>query len=742
MSPWTSLHSAVRSGDVAELRELVETGADLEATTKLGWTPLHFAAKHANLDCCQTLIDAGASMMARTQMRGWTPCHIAALEGHTAIVALCIEHGFDQNTVTPEGWTPLHAAVEHAHVETVRFLLQNGANPNLAKRQHTATFPLHSAARNGRRDIVKLLIQYGAEINVYNKRGKTPRDLADANGFQHLLPLFDNAQPAEERDQAITRDEVNRQVSQGNLAWVQRWYPNGGDSKVDAAYVLFIASLSDQIDIVRYLLESGVNPNPRSNAPLYFLLTCKRFERHDIMTLLIQHGADPNLRDAEGLTACERWEQREISPIPLELLELLVSRGVQLPPKHLKTAPLRWAVKTQNHAQAEALLKDGADPNATFAFDNELPLYVAIKNDDVAMVRLLLQYGARCNKKVLDKSSAMIHEAADRGNLEIVKMLVESGAPVNGTIDGYSPLHAAASEGHTVVVDYLIEQGASVAARPNSVLGRPTGTTSAPIFDAIRSRNSELIQVLIDKGADLFVVDQCRETLLHRAVEHGLTDWVKFFIDRGLDIEAKNRFGYTPLQIAACHRHDDIARFLLERGASTTPPATVSSFIYAIMLHRNDLLEEALRCNPLEASRPSEAHDSNLWNKTPLVIALEHGNESAVELLLAYGASITGAKISAYQEGAWGDSALTYVCRMGMKGMLERFLREKINVNAKASVLPALHAAANTEIAELLLSHGANPYLRSNEHKTALECQSHNNAPVAALLREVMMREP
>jgi hypothetical protein len=75
-----------------------------------------------------------------------------------------------------------------------------------------------------------------------------------------------------------------------------------------------------------------------------------------------------------------------------------------------------------------------------------------------------------------------------------------------------------------------------------------------------------------------------------------------------------------------------------------------------------------------------------------------------------------------------------------MKDLLELFLKQNVNVNSKSSPRPALHCAATPEIAQILLDHGANPYLRSNEHRTALECQSHNKA-VADLLRTTMSME-
>ncbi len=738
---WTELHTATKNDDQETVARLIRDGADLHAVTKLDWTPLHFAAKYDHLACCRLLIEAGASMTVPTKLRFFTPFHIAALEGHTDIVRLFLESGVDINIRTAEGWTPLHAAVEHAHLETVQFLLEQGADPNLAKRSDLATFPLHSAARNGRLDIVQMLVDHGAEVNVHNKSGKTPRDFAEEIGFSRLTAFFDHITKPEPASQAVTYTEIGERIRCGDLEWIKRWWENGAPcASKNYSTPLMDACIHGQAEIARYLLETGVKPDSGSCwTPLYFMLLYKTSENTEIITTLLEFGADPAIRDAEGLTVADRWKN-ELPCVPLELLERLESSGMVLEPELKNTLALRWAVKDRRHEQVENLLIAGADPNRTNVFDMKIPLHVAIEQSDVEMVRILLKYGAKPNQKN-SFGDAMLHDAAESGNLEIVKMLVEAGAIVNRKTDSGSPIKAALKEGHEDVVDYLIQHGADLESRKTLVYGHRVESSSTPIFAALESKRSDLVQKMVDKGVDLTMIGDNGNTLLHAAVNSGMIEWVRYFIDQGMKLESRNNWKQTPLCIAATTKRKEIAKLLMDRGASVEPPEYISPVFYNIMLYRNDLLEESLRKDPGAANRASEDHYGENWHKTPLVVALEYDNNEAVDILLRHGSSITGAKITTHQEGAWGDSALTYVSRTGMKEMLLRFLREKININSKSSPRPALHCAASVEIARMLLDNGANPYLRSNEHRTALECQLQNKE-AADLLREVMSREP
>ena len=57
---WTRLHLAAMAGDLSQVRELIEAGADINAKEKLeGWTPLKVAQVHKNNDVAILLKERG-----------------------------------------------------------------------------------------------------------------------------------------------------------------------------------------------------------------------------------------------------------------------------------------------------------------------------------------------------------------------------------------------------------------------------------------------------------------------------------------------------------------------------------------------------------------------------------------------------------------------------------------------------------------------------------------------------------
>ena len=84
-----NLIDAVIKGDVAQMKTLLEQGADpnmcLDAA-KL--RPLHFAAQNNAVEIAELLITAGADIHARTIPDGETPLDIARLHNNQEIVAL------------------------------------------------------------------------------------------------------------------------------------------------------------------------------------------------------------------------------------------------------------------------------------------------------------------------------------------------------------------------------------------------------------------------------------------------------------------------------------------------------------------------------------------------------------------------------------------------------------------------------------------------------------------------------
>jgi len=212
------LMKAIESGELAEVKRLVDSGVSLSALDILGQTPLYVAVQSGHVDIAGLLLDRGASIddgdkWGRSPMDGaifsgrkevvalliargarlalWngsTLLHDAARVGHVEIVQLLIDKGAELDLKDSFRYTPLHWAALINHVEIARILLDRGADPN-AKGSDGDT-PLQFAAQHGHAKTAELLLFCGADANTTNRAGRTPLDTARLHARLKLVDLL------------------------------------------------------------------------------------------------------------------------------------------------------------------------------------------------------------------------------------------------------------------------------------------------------------------------------------------------------------------------------------------------------------------------------------------------------------------------------------------------------------------------------------------------------------------------
>ncbi|KAJ3313453.1 hypothetical protein HDV04_001882 [Boothiomyces sp. JEL0838] len=164
---------------------LIDHGADVNATTRIGMTPLHLAADQGRLEICQLLVRSNSQVDAATTIDGQTPLHKAAKLVHDQSVKtaeLLLKHGANVHCRDHHGYTPLHLAVIHSNVEMCKLFFEWEAFPDMLDVDGAS--PLHHASFHGRKEICKLLVEHGANIHLPDSLGYTPLDYTKKQDIQ------------------------------------------------------------------------------------------------------------------------------------------------------------------------------------------------------------------------------------------------------------------------------------------------------------------------------------------------------------------------------------------------------------------------------------------------------------------------------------------------------------------------------------------------------------------------------
>jgi hypothetical protein len=135
---YTALHWAGIRGHWRISAELVAAGAPVNAIGSDGGTPLHWTCHHDNPDAVRLLLDAGADITIQNRW-GRTPLHVAARRNCVQVAELLLDAGADPNPTTNEGWTPMHVAAMSGHNPMLDLLETRGADPTRKDAEgHTA----------------------------------------------------------------------------------------------------------------------------------------------------------------------------------------------------------------------------------------------------------------------------------------------------------------------------------------------------------------------------------------------------------------------------------------------------------------------------------------------------------------------------------------------------------------------------------------------------------------------------
>ncbi|XP_049402599.1 ankyrin repeat-containing protein ITN1-like [Solanum stenotomum] len=216
----TELHLAAQRGDVGAVRDILGeidaqmlktmSGAEFDAevaeireamvneVNELGETALFTAAERGYIDVVKELLPYSTKEGITTKNRsGLDPLHIAANQGHQAIVKLLLEHEPElSKTVAQSNATPLVSAATKGHTSVVHELLSKDSSLLEISRSNGKN-ALHLSARQGHVDIVQALLEKDPQLaRRTDKKGQTALHMAVKGVSCEVVKLLLQADPA------------------------------------------------------------------------------------------------------------------------------------------------------------------------------------------------------------------------------------------------------------------------------------------------------------------------------------------------------------------------------------------------------------------------------------------------------------------------------------------------------------------------------------------------------------------
>ncbi len=406
--------------------------------------------------------------------------------------------------------------------------------------------------------------------------------------------------------------------------------------------------------------------------------------------------------------------------------------------------------------------------------DGMTALFWATYYDQTDVIRMLLNAGANANISNRYGMTPLI-QAAINGNGEVISMLLDAGAdPNTTTLEGDNAILNAAKTGSVMGVQALIEAGANV----NSLDGYLFQT---PLMWAASANQAEIVRLLIDNGANMDFRSPVLElrgirqggvagdfpdgglTALHHAARENAIDAARVLIERGADLDVLDPQDVSPLRIAIINANIDLAKMLVEGGANFNDGALVD----LLDVETNKLIFVRAEKNYVDQTSPVElmglmfdmgvdvdafpekpypvvstnfVGGGGTSGRTALFNAASRDEPEMVALFLEHGANPN----SVNSGGRQGGSFLPLTAALGLvqngtdlQAMYEEeaeftitesarlLLEHGADFNAKAgdgtTVLHHAVAQGNEDVVTYLIENGADLSLKDNSNRTALD---------------------
>lgn len=606
---WNALHLASAYGRVAVVSLLLDHSINVDANVGGGGkmvtkedaegnlttlTAVELAARHGHTQVVTILLDSGASPGSADRT---TVLHEAASWGQTEVVSVLLEQrrsGLNGNWKNHRGFTALDCALTQDRGQTAQVLMQQGdlvatllrkeQNP-----QHPATL-LHVMIRLGCASVLAMLLtkpEYAEEVNTVHVNGLAPLHFTATKGSAEILKqlLEHGADPHMAVGSGWTPLQFAARYGQTEvmaaLLEVVRWEDCQSQPPLTVAQGLtpmHLGTCSGETATIKLLLRHGWPVDVRSACGHTALHYASMRDQQDAVRLLLQRGANPVARDLEQMTplllAAESGH--------VQVMRQLLHREKEIQ-QHLPALVGRKIPPSYEQVLMPYLLNGNTHLNEIV--DGRTVLHQAAQSGHIAVARFVLRNGVQGSIK--DREGRIPAQvAAIRGHIDMVyildpeplyqvERLIHNAVRQRKVMQVRSLLTAAPRslrkrvKAMALAAAALTQQEPLIITLKRSIsVDEDQGWGWRPLYMTALRGEEKAMQLLLTHGANPSLKTDAGITPLLQAAEGGRPNLIRLLLGYGADIEERDPMGHTALQVAARCGQGTTVVALLEGGAN------------------------------------------------------------------------------------------------------------------------------------------------------------------------------
>ncbi|XP_065343624.1 uncharacterized protein LOC135941815 [Cloeon dipterum] len=639
-----ALQLAIASNNFKVAEDLINNYGDLTVQDKNGKNILQHALK--NFEMVKYLHEKNGELVKQVTNDGSTNLHLAIDNDDCpfeVIQWLIEEIKIDVDATNQFGETAFMIACKRNRSDVVEYLLAN-KGIDLSIEDRGGRTALHYAVRSLSVDLVQKLLDLGADLTKKDNdnrnvmfyglksmdmilclKRKNMEFVLEVDWRQTTLLLYAII------DSMIKRDVVNWLIEESGIDL------NAAD--IDGNSAIIFACKKRKWDIVETLLTKDVNIQVKDEGGKSLLHHAAESGNLDLVQKLIELGVNPSLKDNLGKNTLHYALQHldVVKSLDRALVkEVTKDKNTSL---HLAIGMYEYSIEVIQWLLDEAQV----DVNAVNG-NGETALMTACSKNRFEVIRILLEKKADVSIRDNNRRTAL-HHAARSGHLDLIKLLFDH-MTMKEVEDGSSDIQVALVE-HLKQVDKKDNTLLILAMKSSKKidekviswlvegikldLNAVNSNGESALLLACKQRKWDAVNILLSReDTDIGSKDQTERTPLHWAAASGNLDVVQRLVERGADLTLKDSDGMNVMHHAL--KDIETVKFLhnLNKGLVTEITKNGSTCLHLAVIRGST---EAIRWL-VDEEIEVDLDKSNELGLTALLLACRRNMWEVVELLV------------------------------------------------------------------------------------------------------------